>query len=174
MTVVSIILGILLIIGGFSCMFTPLATFLYTGYFFTVMLFVYGVFGIFRFFNKQAGGLEFAVSILAVIIGIMSMVMPGQTLVFDRMVLYLISAWLLIQGIMSIVVSIQVRKVRKGWYWGLIAGIIGVILGIYSFAHPLLLAVTEGFLIGFFFLESGFDMIVLGCAIGDAKKAAGE
>ena len=31
MTVLSVIFGIILIIGGFSCMFTPLATLLATG-----------------------------------------------------------------------------------------------------------------------------------------------
>ena len=45
MTVLSIILGVLLIIGGFSCMFTPLATFLSTGYFLAIMLLVYGAYG---------------------------------------------------------------------------------------------------------------------------------
>ncbi len=45
MSVLNIILGILLVIGGFSCMFTPFATFLSAGYYIAILLLVYGVFG---------------------------------------------------------------------------------------------------------------------------------
>lgn len=49
--------------------------------------------------------------------------------------------------------------------WGLIVGILGVILGIYSFAHPMVTALTAGLLIGFYFIESGIDLIVLAVAV---------
>ena len=168
MTVISVILGILLILGGFSCMFTPLATFLSTGYFFAILLLIYGIFGIVRFCKKQAGALELIISILAVIVGLVAVFRPGSTLIFDSMALYLIAAWLFIQGFLSIILSIKARKISKGWIWGLIVGVLGVIAGAYSWAHPLLTAVTAGVLIGFYFVQSGFDMIVLGCAIGKA------
>ena len=170
MTVLSIIFGVLLVICGFSCMFTPLATFLSTGYFLCILLLVYGILGIVRFFQKQAGVLELIVSILAVIGGVICLVRPGQSLIFDSFVLMLIAAWLLVQGVVSIIVAFQARGESKGWYWGLIVGILGIIAGLYSFAHPVLTAVTAGELNGFYFIQSGFDMIVLGSAVGAAKK----
>lgn len=169
MTILSIIFGVLMIIGGVSCMFTPLATFLSTGYYFAILLLVYGVVGIIRFFKKMAGGLELVVSILAVVVGLIAMFRPGQTLIFDGMILYFIAAWLLIQGVTTIVLSIQARNERSGWFWGVIAGILGVIAGVYSFAHPVLTAVTAGVLIGLYFIEVGIDMIALGCAIGATR-----
>jgi len=172
MTVISIILGILLIFAGFSCMFTPLATFLSTGYFITILLLVYGIMGIVRFCKKEAGGLELVVSILAVLAGVFALFRPGQRLLIDGLVLYFIATWLIIQGVISIVLSIQVRKERKGWVWGLIAGILGVVAGILSFAHPVLTALGAGVMIGLYFVQSGFDMIVLGCAVGAVKDAA--
>ena len=51
----------------------------------------------------------------------------------------------------------------------MIAGILGVIAGVYSFAHPVLTAVTAGVLIGLYFIEVGIDMIALGCAIGATR-----
>ena len=169
MTVISVIFGILMVLGGFSCMFTPLATFLYTGYFIAVMLLVYGILGIARFSKKQAGGLELVISILAVLVGLVSVFRPGRTLIFDGMALGFIGAWLLVQGVASIALSLKVRSEKKGWYWGLIAGILGVIAGLYSFAHPVLTAISVGFLIGLYFVQAGFDMIVLSCAIGKMK-----
>lgn len=172
MTVLSVILGVLLIFAGFSCMFTPLVTFLSTGYFITILLLVYGIMGIVRFCKKEAGGLELAVSILAVLTGVIALFRPGQTLIIDGMLLYFIAAWMLIQGVMSIVLSIRVRKESKGWFWGLIAGILGVIVGVISFSNPILTALGTGVMIGIYFIESGFDMIVLGCALGAMENAA--
>ena len=169
MTVISIILGVLLIIGGFSCMFTPMATFLSTGYYITILLLVYGIFGIVRFCKKQAGGLELVVSILAVLVGLVSLFRPGSTLIFDAIVLKFIAAWLIVQGLASVILSIQARKENKGWIWGLIVGILGIIAGCYSFAHPALTAVTAGVLIGFYFVQAGFNLITLGCFVGAAR-----
>lgn len=45
---------------------------------------------------------------------------------------YFITILLLVYGVMSIVLSIRARKESKGWFWGLIAGILGVIAGIIS------------------------------------------
>ena len=174
MMVVSIILGILLVIGGFSCLFTPLATFLSAGHFITILLLVYGVLGIVRFCTKKAGGLEFFVSILAVIAGVVALTRPGRELVNDRLLLYIIASWLFVQGAVSIILAIQARHERRGWFWGVIVGILGVLAGVYSFAHPILTAVTAGVLIGFYFIQTGFDMIVLGCAVGAVRDAVEE
>ena len=43
MLILSVILGILLMCGGFQCLFHPAAAFLETGYFIAVLLFVYGI-----------------------------------------------------------------------------------------------------------------------------------
>jgi len=165
MVVLSIILGVLLIIGGISCMATPFATYLSTGYFVGIFMFVYGIAGLVRGFQKKAHALEIVVSVLAIIVGIISFVRPGTALVFDGVMLYVIAAWFVIQGIVSIVISFQMKSVSSGWFWGLIVGILGVILGIYSFAHPMVTALTAGLLIGFYFIESGIDLIVLAVAV---------
>ena len=171
MAILSIILGIVLIIGGFCCMFTPVATFLSTGLFVCIMMFVYGIVGIVRFIKKDAGGLELLVSILGIIAGLIAIFRPGASLVFDSMVLNLVASWMLVQGVVSIVVSIQSRDQLKGWFWGVISGALGIIAGIYSFIHPGVTAVAVGVLIGLYFIESGINMIVLGVVLGDVRRA---
>ena len=172
MSVISIIFGILLIIGGFSCMYQPFFTFLSTGYFITILMLVYGVFGIVRFFQKKTSVLDLIVSILAVIIGVVCLVHPVQSLIVDKIILYLIAAWLLVQGIVTIFMSFNARDEQKGWFWGVIIGALGILAGIYSFAHPGITALAEGVLIGLYFVEAGLDMIFMGCAVGAARKDA--
>ena len=147
MGVLSVILGVLLIIGGFSCMFTPLATFLSTGYFLGIMMLVYGVGGIIRAVSHKADALEWILNILAVIVGLIALFRPGSTLIFDSMILVIIACWFVVQGVIQIVLSLKAKGVFKGWYWGLIAGI----------------------LIGLYFVESGISLIALGATIGSEE-----
>ncbi|MCR5024628.1 MAG: DUF308 domain-containing protein [Lachnospiraceae bacterium] len=171
MAVVSVILGILLIISGFSCMFTPFATFLSAGYFVGIMMFAYGIAGIIKAFQKRSTVLDTVMSILAFIVGIISLIRPGTTLVFDMMILYLVAFWFLMRGIIAIVVAFQVKGISSNWFLGLIIGILSVILGIYSFAHPAVTAFTTGFLIGFYFVETGIDLILATIMINKIKDA---
>ena len=117
MTLISIILGVLMIIGGFLCMFTPMSTFLSTGYFLCAMMLVYGIVGIVRFIRKESDVLQLVISVLSIIVGLIALFRPGTTLVFDSMVLTMIAVWLLVQGVITIVVSIKGRDYIEGWGW---------------------------------------------------------
>ena len=165
MGILSIILGVILIVGGVFCMFTPFATFLSAGYMIAIMLFIYGIFGIVRFFQKEAGALELVSSILAIIVGVIAIVRPGGTLVLDGFVLNMVSAWLLVKGLINIIVSIQERNEVKGWGWGVAAGVLSIVAGVLSFMHPTITALTVGIMMGLVFVENGIDMIVLGTAL---------
>jgi len=165
MTLLSIIFGIILIVGGFSCMFTPVATVLATGYIVGIMMLIYGIIGIVRGFKKEADTLEVVLSVLALIVGLLSMFRPGASLVFDSIMLFVFAAWILLQGIGSVAMAFKVRNDGGAWVLGLISGILGIVLGVYAFIHPQLAAVAVGFLIGLFFVETGINMIILGTVI---------
>ncbi len=167
MVILSIILGILLIIAGVSCAFTPLGTFMAAGYLICIVMLIFGIVGIVRGFQKKATALEVVVSVLALIVGIVALFRPGDKLVLDTIVLYLLSAWFVCVGVVSIVESVQDRG--SGWVLGLIIGIICVILGLYSFVHPMFTAVTAGILIGFFFIGTGISLISFSMAAGSEE-----
>ena len=158
-----------MVICGLSCMFTPFATFLYTGYFFGAMLFVYGIAGIVRaIVRKDMPTLGVVTSVLALIVGFISIIRPGTMLAFDGMVLYLIAAWFVFQGVMSIVIALQNKSAgASGWFWGVLVGILGIILGLYLCGHPFLAAISVGMLIGFSFVQSGCNMIVFALTSGN-------
>ena len=171
MIAISIICGILLIVAGITCIATPMATYMSTGYFFTLMLLVYGIVGIIRFFQKKARFLELVVSILAIVVGVMALKDPGQIMEFDKFGLILIGIWLLVQGIFTLVISFQSRYLNRGWGWGVLSGILGIIAGIISFVYPNITAVTVGILIGIHFVEIGFNMIVVSIFLGKVKDS---
>ena len=165
MSILTIILGVLLIIGGVCCMFTPFATFLSAGMMIAMMMFIYGITGVVRFFQKDCGVLELISSILAIIVGVIAIIRPGSTLVLDSLVLNMVSAWLLVKGLINIIVSIQSKDEVKGWGWGVAAGVLSIIAGVLSFMHPMITALTVGVLMGLFFVENGIDLIVFGSAL---------
>lgn len=163
MNILVIILGILLILCGSSCIFTSLLTFMQTGYFLMVLLLIYGIAGIIKAISSKEYDTNFAFSIISVLAGIIIACVPGLALMTDGILLYIMAGWFILQGIVSLIVSIKFKGAAGGkkWIWGLILGIVGILLGLYTIIHPMLLAFTMGILIGVYFIESGINMIVL-------------
>lgn len=166
MKVLTIILGVIMAICGVSCMFTPLITFLEAGYFLSILLLVYGLMAIIRAVTEKKYGLSFLFGILSLILGIVIMVVPGLKLKTDGLLVYIMAVWFLLQGAVSIYLSFKQKKSEegKGWIWVLIFGILGVLLGIYSLVHPMVMAFTFGILVGIYFIECGINMIVMVCS----------
>lgn len=52
----NIVLGILLVLGGFSCLFTPVMTFVNVGYLLIILFFVYGIAAIARAIAAKSDG----------------------------------------------------------------------------------------------------------------------
>lgn len=164
MGVLMMILGVLMIVLGICCAVTPLATLAAAGYFIAAALIVSGVSGIVAGIKYKLYGSNFILSILALVLGVLALVRPGGIATIDTILIYLFAAWLVLRGISSISLSLKLRKLELGndWILGLIVGILGIALGIYSFVHPSVPAVTIGLLIAFYFIETGLDTIAMG------------
>ncbi|TGY96650.1 hypothetical protein E5329_08800 [Petralouisia muris] len=167
MKIFTIILGVLMAICGVSCICTPVMTFLEAGYFLVILLLVYGIGAIVKAVMEKEYGLPFLFGILSIILGIVIMVVPGLKLMTDGMLIYFMAVWFLLQGAVGIFMAVRQKNSEesKGWVWVLILGILGVLVGIYSLVHPMLLAFTFGILVGLYFIESGISMIVLVCSV---------
>ena len=152
-----------MVLCGGSCLFTPLRTFLASGYALMVLLLVYGVAGIVKSIATKEYRANFAFSIISVIAGLVMAFIPGLKLMADGVFIYMMAGWFILQGIVSIVISMKFKGAGGGkkWIWGLVLGILGIILGLYSMFHPVLLALTTGILIGVYFIVSGINMIFL-------------
>ena len=163
MEILMIILGIIMVLCGISCVFTPLLTFVSAGYLIIALLIVYGVAGIVKAIATKQYGISFIFNILSVVLGFVIAFVPGLKSRTDGALITIMAIWLLLQGVLAIVLSIKFRGAQGGnkWIAALILGIIGVILGLYSLFQPIVLAFTIGMLIGFYFIESGINLIVL-------------
>ena len=163
----NVILGVLMIIGGFSLISTPLITFMSTGYFIIILFFIWGLYGIFQGISEKRYDKHFFISILSLILGIIGLTVPGIVEMNNSILLYMAAGWLLIRGVLSIIDAISSRKECGDaftWVFGILLGVIELILAIISILNPALLAINLGLLIGFYYIESGFDRIA------DAKK----
>ncbi len=131
------------------------------GYFIVILVAVYGVIGIIKAIGEKRFGVGFVFSILSVIFGVAVLFFPKLMLLADGVLIYMAAAWFVLQGIVSVLTAVTLTKATgsKLWILQLIIGIIGILLGCYSFFHPALVAVSIGFLLGFYFVETGFAML---------------
>ena len=169
MTVLFIILGILLVAGGFSCMFTPQLTFMNTGYYVVILIFIFSVFGIIKAIVEKRFGVNFVFSILSVLLGIVMLAFPDSLLFAEGVMLIMTAIWFVMMGIVTIMNSVSVKKATGSGIWilSLIFGILDILVGCYSFFHPMVLAVSLGILIGIYFIETGFTLIFSSAVLKD-------
>lgn len=171
MAVLTIILGIFLAIGGVVCLFTPLVTTYGMMYFIMVLMFVSGIMGIIRNIYFRTYGLDFIFSVITVILGCFLVFDITASFVAEIVILYIIAAWFVVRGIVSLADAFTLKKVTDSaaWVGLLIIAIILVLIGIYSFFHPMVLAVSMGILISVYFIAAGVDMIVVGISLAQKK-----
>jgi uncharacterized membrane protein HdeD (DUF308 family) len=83
---------------------------------------------------KQPWWLVLLEGIVAIILGIVMLVYPDKSLVI---VVQIFGIYLLIQGVLEF---IKIFRDRSNWVWKLLAGIAGIIAGIFVLVNPLLSA----------------------------------
>lgn len=161
MRILSIICGIIMALFGVSLTFTPITTFLSTGYFFAIMLLVSGIIGIINGFVSHKYSYKFIFSVISAVLGIIMAIAPITRFLAEGMLLNIMAIWFILQGIISIIIAVKNKNVQnKTWILKLILGIVGLLIGIFTFIHPIILAVALGILIGIYFIESGISMII--------------
>ena len=175
LTLIFTIMGVLTILGGFAMMFTPLATFFSIGHCIILLFFIHGVIGIVRAINDRRFEKDFFFAIFSLVLGIIGFAVPGIAAMNSSILLYLAAAWLFIHGILSIFNALEAKKQDAGTFvviLGIVAGVLSIILGIYSVIHPSVLAINLGILTGLYFVDSGIDMIFIGSEVSRAVAVA--
>ena len=162
----SVILGVLLILGGISMLGTPLLTYMSAGYFIIILFFILGIVGIVRGIQEKRYGAGFFLAILSLILGIVGLFVPGAADMQNYILLYMAAGWFMVHGVMTIVDAISTSK-QAGTgmtVLGVVLGVLEIIIGAYSVAHPAMMAIALGLLISFYFIESGISTISVSMA----------
>ena len=161
------------IIGGISMLATPLLTYLGTGPCIIMLFFINGIVGVVHGFFEHRFDKSFFLAVLSLILGIIGLTVPGIAEMNNSILLYMAAGWFILHGVFTIINAIAGRKEGGMKILSIVLGVVAIILGIYSIAHPAVLAVSLGILISFYFIESGIDMILIGSAYSMALAGTG-
>lgn len=173
MTALMIIFGILMILGGIVCFATPLATTFGLMYLFMIFLFTAGIVFLIRSIAYRRAA-DIIVAILALIAGGFIVFSPQMSFVTEVILLYIVACWFIFRGIFGIVNAASAKK-RNMIGGGLLAlsiivCVIDILVGVYSFIHPLFLPELLGIMAAVYFIMEGIDLIVLGCIGSDLRN----
>ena len=171
MTALLIILGVIMIIGGAVCLLTPVATTFGVMYLFIILLFVAGIMFLVRGIAYRSAW-DIIVAILALLAGAFIAFSPNMAFVTETIILYIVACWLIIRGIFGVVEAFSARRIIGGGMFALslIVSLLVIIVGIYSFIHPMFFAGFLGILVSCFFIIEGIDLIVAACVGKDIKN----
>ncbi len=167
MRVFAIVLGVLMVIFGIICMFTPLATAIDLSYYIVILAAVYGIIGVVGGIVYKYYGIGFVFSILSLVFAIVMLFVPNMLVLTNIVIFEILACWISVMGIVSAVTAFQSRKLTtsKSWIFKLIVGIVGFLIGIYAFLHPVIFGLSIawiiGILVGVIFVETGFSLMFL-------------
>jgi uncharacterized membrane protein HdeD (DUF308 family) len=96
----------------------------------------------------------------------MALISVQFTLLF---LVYLFGAYVLLDGILAIIVSLQERRSSSRWWVLFLLGIVGIVVGVLCFIHPGNVALLIFYLVGIWLIISG----IIGILSAFALRAAG-
>ena len=107
---------------------------------------------------KEPWGTLVLLGITSILAGLITVFWPGITAVA---LTFLIGAWAIITGILSLVAAVQLRKEVHGEFWLGLSGALSVVFGILVFLNPAAGALTIAWLIGLYGLLFGITLLGL-------------
>lgn len=180
MTVLMIILSILLIIGGVSCMVTPVATFSALGWLAGFAIIVSGISAVFRYASGKEGRSvwELVGGIAGILFGGFIIINAFAQFATNMVIAYAAALWLVIYGITGIAEALKLRRINKelpnefrsaGWLVVMILGVATTVIGVICAFQPMITMLSVGLLIGVSILISGIKTLILSIQIIKAK-----
>ncbi|MEF9895202.1 MAG: DUF308 domain-containing protein [Clostridia bacterium] len=174
MKILAVVMGVLLLVGGFYCLLAPGATFLSLGWIVGICMAINGIGLLFSYFERRKSGetdiWALVGAIFSVAIGLVVMFSEGMQLFTNLMIVYAAAIWVTVMGVLRIVMAIKMKQIRGNipeemrgnrWIWMLALGVVLLVLGVLGFMNPLVVAVTLGIMIGGYIIVSGVNMIAL-------------
>ncbi len=172
--VFSVIFGILMIIAGVSCLFTPVSTSLALGYVVGLSMVFDAVGRFINWWQEKKNGLAdgwmLAGAILSAVFGLFILNSLVLQLSVDIFIVYNIAIWLLFHGIFAIARAWKIRRLHKNWdtkmlgthwYIPLCIGLLACVFGVLCLFKPVIMASIIGVFIGLGIISAGANMITL-------------
>lgn len=170
MKVLSIILGALLVVSGFYCMLTPVATYSALGAIIGATMLAEGIASIILWANLRktelANGWLLAGGIVSVLLGVFLLGSYALQFSVDLFIAYIIAFWLVVAGIVRIVTAVNGRNSQAAtgsgnrWILQVVLGVLIVILGILSIFNPVSIMASVGLMLGMSIVFLGASLII--------------
>ena len=176
MFVFLLVFGILMIIGGISCITMPVATFTTLGWIVGGSVLIVGISGVFRFAaaHDNRSIWDLLGGIVEVLFGGLLIVNNAAQFIASIWIAYIAAAFVLVYGIMKIITAVKFKKRNKelpdkqrsgAWLAVMISGILISLVGIVCIFQPMIAAVSIGLLMGIYVLISGIENIAAAIAV---------
>lgn len=154
--------GVLALVFGLATLFNPALTLVVLVFLFGAYSFVDGIFTVIAAIANRRGERYWVAllvsGIIGIAIGVVTYLMPHVTALA---LLFLIAAWAIATGVTQIVAAIRLRKVIRGEWLLVVAGVLSVLFGLFLIAAPGAGALAVTLWIGVYALLFGIVLIAL-------------
>ena len=170
--ILAVLLGLLMIIGGFYCAVTPGMTYFSLAWVagFAILFDAVGVLTSWSDMKAlgHADGWTLCGAILSLVFALALIFSVRLQLFTGAVMAYVIAFWIILAGCIRIMAAVRLRRFKKStgleapgmaWGWVLILGILMIVAGILGLVNPLGLAIAIGFLVGISIIAAGTNLI---------------
>ncbi len=160
---IVVLRGVIAILWGVVAFVWPGITLEILVLFFGAYMLVDGVFAVISAFTHRAGHGRWWVllleGLLGIAAGIITFLRPGLT---TLVLLYIISFWAILTGILEIAAAIWLREEFRGEWLLALSGVVSLILGVLILLFPASGALTITWIIGLYAILFGIMLLSLG------------
>ena len=160
--ITALIVGILSIIAGIYMFVSPIPSLASLSFFFAAVMFINGVYEIIHYFADREDHVLIVLlnGILTILLSIL--VLTSPLFAAATLIPYLFACWILFSGITRFIISFKIRSItRRGGFYLMLIGILGIICGIVLLMHPFFTSLFVACMIGFDFIYHGIISIIL-------------
>ena len=177
MRILTIIGGILMVLTGAFCFSSPGQTFLAFAFVVGLVMVLNGTIHAVAYLSGRGlhnkgdnNGWILTDALITLLLGIL--VLCNQ-LVADTAIPMVFGLWVLVTGILRIEAATHINKEKKqkNFRVTMITGVLTTLIGLFGFINPLVAWLSTTFLLGFFMVMQGINIIELGINMPHEKKA---
>ena len=177
MRILTIIGGILMVLTGAFCFSSPGQTFLAFAFVVGLVMVLNGTIHAVAYLSGRGlhnkgdnNGWILTDALITLLLGIL--VLCNQ-LVADTAIPMVFGMWVLVTGILRIEATTHINKEKKqkNFRVTMITGVLTTLIGLFGFINPLVAWLSTTFLLGFFMVMQGINIIELGINMPHEKKA---
>lgn len=169
---VSLLVGIIAIVLGFWCMFTPFSTFAALTIIFVISFLVGGISEIvFAISNKNSiknWGWTLAMGIIDLVF---ALILLSNMALAPLMLSYLIAFWIMLRAMWGVGMAFDLQTVQgSGWGWLLALSILGVLASVLLLFQPAVAALFAAYIISVAFIAYGILRVFLAFKLKNLEK----